>query len=184
MNVDLRFLHIGIDVSHVSSYQFNEPGKFEIVCQEDDELRALILVDYGHSTNTSEAEGATEMAAVRDTLLPLLYSHAAVMGITFGILFPVGAYMAYHYFTTVHIVLQAISMIGTVSGLVLVVVYVELTHEHHFRFPIHGVVGLALILLVLIMPFLRLHRRVREYHHKLGQIVAFFGMANVLLVST
>ena len=140
-----------------------------------------MLINVG---NTSTLENATKTVAVNDSLKPLLYSHAAVMGLTFGVLFPVGAYMAYHYFTTVHIIIQAISMLGTTFGFIVIIVYVEKTHSHHFQFPIHGVVGLALVLLILIMPFLHLHRRVKKYHHKLGQIVAFFGMANVLLVST
>lgn len=129
--------------------------------------------------NTSKNASET---AIDSKLEPLVYSHAAVMGITFGILLPMGAFLAYHYFAVVHIVIQVISLIAALVGLVIIVTYVEVTNKSHFQFPIHGVVGLALILLLLIMPFLRLHRRLREHHHKLGQIVAFFGMANVLLV--
>lgn len=166
-----------VDVSDTSSYQFNNPGTFEIVCQDNNELRAMINV--GNSS-----ENATHSEIIVDNkLMPLVYSHAAVMGVTFGVLLPIGAYMAYHYFVVVHVVIQIISIIAAMIGFVIIVTYVEVTHKTHFRFPIHGVVGLALILLVLIMPFLRLHRRVRQYHHKLGQIMAFFGIANVLLVS-
>lgn len=148
---------------------------FEIVCQEDSELRALINV-----TNTSQ--NASEIT-INSTLEPLIYSHAAVMGITFGVLIPLGVYLAYQYLAVVHIAIQVVSIIAALTGFVIIVTYVEVTHKRHFQFPIHGVVGLGLILLLLIMPFLQLHRRLREHHHKLGQIVAFFGMANVLLVS-
>ena len=169
----------GIDVSHTSSHQFNNPGNFGIVCQEDKELRALINV-----RNTSENASET---VIDSKLEPLIYSHAAVMGITFGVLLPIGAILAYHYFVVVNIVFQVISVIAALVGFAIIVTYVEITHKSHFRFPIHGVVGLALILLLILLlvitALLRLHRRLIEYHHKLGQIVAFFGMANVLLVS-
>lgn len=139
---------------------------------EDNQLRTLINVGNASANETA-----------RDVLKPILYSHAAVMGIVFGVLLPIGAYMAYHYFTIVHLVIQIISVIGALVGLVLVLVYAQLSHEQHFRFPIHGVVGLALVLLVMVAPFLRVHKRLTRYHRKLGQIVTFFGMANVLLVS-
>ena len=168
--------HTGIDVSHTSSYQFNEPGIFEIVCMEDDQLRTLINV--GNITMTS-----VKISTANEGLEPILYSHASVMGLVFGVLLPIGVYAAYHYFTILGIVIEVISVIGSLVGLVLIVVYAELSNNQHFRFPIHGVVGLALVLLLLVLPFLRVHRRVARYHRKLGQVVAFFGMANVLLVS-
>ena len=146
---------------------------------EDDQLRTLINV--GNVSTTLVELMANE--TTQDVLKPILYSHAAVMGIVFGVLLPIGAYMAYHYFTIVHLVIQVISVVGALVGLVLVVVYAQLSHEQHFRCPIHSVVGLGLVLLVLVAPVLRVHRRLTRYHRKLGQIVTFFGMANVLLVS-
>lgn len=112
----------------------------------------------------------------------MIYTHAAVMGITFGIALPIGAYLAYQYYVIAHFVIQLFSLIGGLTGLIVVVVYVELTHKRHIRFPIHAVVGLALLLLMIIMPALRVHKNLRNHHHKLGHIVVYFGMANVLLV--
>ena len=169
--------YTGIDVTESSAYQFNQPGVFEIVCQQDADLRALINVS--HVENFSEISSKTD----NNKLKPLIYTHAALMGTIFGVLLPVGAYLAYQYLAIVHIVIQAISLVGGLAGLITVVVYVELTHKHHIQFPIHGVIGLALLLLMLVMPFLRVHKNLRKYHHKLGHIVVFFGMANVLLVS-
>ena len=115
-------------------------------------------------------------------LKPMIYTHAAVMGTIFGVVLPIGAYLAYQYFAVAHFVIQVISVIGGLAGLVIVVTYVELTHQHHIQFPIHGVIGLALLLLMVVMPFLRVHKNLKKYHHRLGHIVVFFGMANVLLV--
>lgn len=112
----------------------------------------------------------------------MIYTHAAMMGTIFGVVLPIGAYLAYQYFAIAHFVIQLISVFGALAGLVIVVVYVELTHKHHIQFPIHGVIGLALLLLMMVMPFLRLHKKLKTYHHKLGHIVVYFGMANVLLV--
>ena len=112
----------------------------------------------------------------------MVYTHAAVMGTIFGVVLPIGAYLAYQYFAIAHFVIQLISLVGGLAGLVIVVTYVELTHKHHIQFPIHGVVGLALLLLMVTMPFLRVHKKLRKYHRRLGHVVVFFGMANVLLV--
>lgn len=112
----------------------------------------------------------------------MLYTHAAVMGTIFGVILPIGAYLAFQYFAVAHFIIQVISLIGGLAGLVIVVTYVELTHKHHIRFPIHGVVGLSLLLLMVVMPFLRVHKNLKTCHHRLGHIVVFFGMANVLLV--
>lgn len=146
---------------------------FEIACQEDRSLRALITVnDIGNTSETTN-----------DKLKPLLYTHVTLMGLVFGVLLPIGAYLAYHYFTIVHVVVQAISMLAALLGLIMVVVYVELTHGKHFQFPIHGAIGMGLLLFMLIMPLLRLHKTVKIFHPKLGHVIVFFGMTNVIVVS-
>ena len=66
----------------------------------------------------------------------------------------------------------------------MVVVYVELTSGEHYHFPIHGVLGLALLVAVLlVMPAFLLQKQWRTWHRRCGHVVAFFGMANVLVVS-
>lgn len=101
----------------------------------------------------------------------------------FGVLLPVGAFMAHHQVKLVHKVVQPLGLLLALVGLVMVIVYVQLTNGKHFRPLIHAVLGLALLILaVLGMPILLLKKQ-RTWHKKCGQIVVFFGMANILLVS-
>ncbi len=151
---------------------------FELACQQDGDLTARINVSY--LENASEASSNI----LDSKLKPMLYTHAAVMGTIFGVVLPIGAYLAYQYLAVAHFVIQVISLVGGLAGLVIVVTYIELTHKNHIQFPIHGVVGLGLLVLMVVMPFLRVHKNLKKYHHRLGHIVVFFGMANVLLVRT
>lgn len=155
--------------SSTSSFQFTEPGSYEVYCTEDTSLNASIKV--------------IEMQ-VEDPYRPLLYTHAALMGVTFGVLLPLGAFLAHHQKFTVHKITQPIGILLALAGFVMVLVYVSLSHGRHFRFLIHGVVGLALLLLTfLLMPTLLLHKPWHKWHKRCGHVIAFFGMANVLLVS-
>ena len=118
-------------------------------------------------------------------LRPLLYTHAALMAAAFGLLFPVAAYLYYQGVTLGYKILLPIAVIVALSGFVLVVVYVQLTSKDHFDYFIHGVVGVALLVFALLaMPVLLLHKKLRVYHFRLGHVVAFFGMGNILLVSS
>ncbi len=118
-------------------------------------------------------------------LLPLLYTHVALMAVAFGFLFPLAAFLYYHRISLAYKLLFPVALLLAVCGLVIVLVYVELTADKsHFGYPIHGVVGVALVaLVVVVMPLLLLHRKSRAYHFRLGHAVAFFGMGNILLVS-
>lgn len=153
----------------MTSYKFNTPGNYRIVCESDPSLQAVVIV----VTTTPH----------RQLFLPLLYSHAALMMAAFGVLLPVGGFLAHHQVKLVHKVVQPLGVLLSLVGLVLVVVYVQLTNGRHFRPLLHTVLGLALLLLAALgMPLLLL-RKERTWHKKCGQIVVFFGMANVLLVS-
>lgn len=147
-------------------------GRFLLSCEDDDEVSATIVV----------AEGPEEE---KDThLRPLLYTHAALMAAAFGVLLPVAAFLYYQGVTLGYKVLLPVVMVLALGGLVLVVVYVQLTSRGHFDYFIHGVVGVTLLVLIwLVMPLLLLHRKLRVYHFRLGHMVAFFGMGNILLVS-
>ena len=153
-----------------SFFQFTEPGSYEVYCTEDTSLNASVQVV------TMQAEGPYK---------PLLYIHAALMGITFGILLPLGAFLAHHQKFTIHKITQPTGILFALVGFIMVLVYVGLSHGRHFRFLIHGVVGLALLLLTfLLMPALLLRKPWHKWHKRCGHIIAFFGMANVLLVSS
>lgn len=133
-------------------------------------------------------------AAATTRYRPLLYTHAAVMGMVFGVLLPLGAFLAHHRVLLVHRVLQPIGLLLATVGLVLVVVYVELSGGKHFAHLVHGVVGLvlliaavlgmpALILLPMVKAVERKVKNMRTWHRRCGHVVAFFGMGNVLVVS-
>jgi len=153
-----------------------EAGSYEIYCTEDNSLRASVVVVNNTATETQDGPGQYS---------PVLYTHAALMGITFGILLPLGAFLAHHEKFLIHKVTQPTGLLLALIGFVMVIVYVSLAHGQHFRFLIHGVVGLALLLLaLLVMPALLLYKPLRKWHRRCGHVVAFFGMGNVLLVSS
>lgn len=116
--------------------------------------------------------------------IQLLYTHVAIMSAVFAVLLPVGAFLAYHQITLAHKITQPIGIVLSLIGFVMVIVYVQLSHGNHFRYLIHGVIGLALLIMVLfVMPLLLVTKCSRNWHHKVGHIIAFFGMGNILLVS-
>ena len=128
-----------------------------------------------------EVEGSAELTHLR----PLLYTHVALMAAAFGVLLPVAVFLYYHGVTLGYKILLPTAMVTAVCGLILVVVYVQLTSDDgHFRFLIHGATGVALVgLMVLGLPLLLLQKKLRVYHFRLGHVLAFFGLGNILLVS-
>lgn len=149
-------------------------GSFLLSCQDDEELAATIIVMEREETEEED----------KSHLHPLLYTHVALMAAAFGVLFPMAAFLYYHGVVLGYKILLPIAMLLALCGLVLVVVYVQLTSKEHFDFIIHGTVGVALLVLALLgMPLLLLHKKLRVYHFRLGHVVAFFGMGNILLVS-
>lgn len=157
-------------------YQFNTVGTYELSCEENSSIAvAIAVVDTMVDTECEDDDDAGQYGA-------LLYTHAGIMGLTFGILLPLGAFLAHHKQYLLHKITQPVGIVLALTGFVLVVVYVELSTEKHFRFLIHGVVGLGLMVTVfLLMPVLLLQKQWRKWHGRCGHVVAFFGMANVLL---
>lgn len=154
----------------VHSYQFSNPGTYQVVCHENASVNSTISV--------------SGLATVINKFSPLLYTHAALMAITFGFLFPIGGFLASINFTLVHKFMQPLGLVLASIGFVLVIVYVHLSQLTHFRFLIHSLVGLALMALVLFAMPLLLFQKSRAWHKRTGHIVAFFGLGNVLLVWT
>lgn len=155
----------------VTRHRFEEAGSFVLSCSDDEDVATTIVV----------AEPAKEEAENK-RLHPLLYTHVALMAAAFGVLLPVAAFLYYHGVSLGYKVLLPIVMVLATCGFVLVVVYVQLTSRKHFHYFIHGVVGVALVALVLLgMPLLLVHQKLRVFHFRLGHAVAFFGMGNVLL---
>ena len=153
---------------------------YKLFCEEEDNssnILATILVGNVSLSRSNETDRSQKY-------IELLYIHVAIMGAVFGVLFPVGAFLAYHQITLAHKFTQPIGIAMALVGFVMVVVYVQLSHGDHFRYLIHGVIGLALLIMVLfVMPLLLVSERSRKWHHKVGHIIVFFGMGNILLVS-
>ena len=78
---DITFFFSCLHTATTSFFQFTEPGSYEVFCTEDPSLNASVQVVE------MQSEGPYK---------PLLYTHAALMGITFGILLPLGAFLAHH----------------------------------------------------------------------------------------
>ena len=158
-------------------YQFNTVGSYQLSCEENSNFAVTIsVVNRTVDTECEEDDQAGRYGA-------LLYTHAGIMAISFGVLLPLGAFLAHHKQFLLHKITQPVGIVLALTGFILVLVYVQLSAEKHFRFFIHGVVGLGLMVLVfLLMPVLLLRKQWRKWHRRCGHVVAFFGMANVLLV--
>ncbi len=158
---------------------FEQPGTFEIYCTDDSSIRFEITVVDGMVQMSDDDDEDNERYKT------VIYIHAGLMAASFGILLPVGAYLAHHRVRLVHIITQPLGIIIAVSGFVSAVVYVELNDGNHFDELIHSVLGLVLVILaLLVMPVLLLHKKWQQWHKRCGHFIAFFGMGNVLLVST
>ena len=158
-----------------TTHTFETAGTYFLSCQErNTNISATVVVTDGENVPWG----------VKRHLRPLLYTHVALMAAAFAVLFPLAAFTHYHGLTLAYKVLLPLGMLLALCGLVLVVVYAELTRQKHFHFFIHGAVGLALLFLCLIvMPLLLLYKKLRVFSYRAGHVVAFFGMGNVLLVS-
>lgn len=167
----------------VDQYHFKSSGSFELFCSENNGISAAVIVVSENNTNHSICH-SIETEDESSDYKALLYSHAGIMGITFGILLPLGAFLAHHEKLLAHKIIQPTGIILALIGFVMIIVYVQLTTKEHFQFVIHGFVGLTLFLMVfLLMPFLLLKKQWRMWHRRCGHIIAFFGMGNVLVVS-
>lgn len=148
-----------------------------LICKDDASINATIVVRSRSNTTTREEVASNRFG-------PLLYTHVTIMAVTFGVLFPIAVFLQYHKISLAYKIILPITIGLAVCGFIMVVAYVQLAGRKHFGFLIHGVVGLVLLILtVLGMPLLLLHKKTRIYHFRVGHIVAFFGMAQVLLVS-
>lgn len=114
------------------------------------------------------------------------------MFVTFGIILPLGAFLASVKQLIAHVILQICGQIATTLGLILGLVYVQLNHGNlqHFS-QLHSIIGLFIIFLVLILqPFLKvissvklLKKEGKIWHKRLGIAVVFFGLSNIFIVS-
>lgn len=119
----------------------------------------------------------------------LIFTHAGLMAVTFGFLFPLGAIIASCKNRIAHIVLQICGQILVVVGLIVVIIYNELNHKMHFS-QLHSVVGLVIaVAAIMIQPFLKLlslsflKKYAKSWHKHLGIAIVFFGLTNIFMVS-
>ena len=104
------------------------------------------------------------------------------MILTFGVLLPVGAFMAHNRKHLVHKLMQPATTVLGLAGLALAVAYVQMTSRAHFRQTVHAVVGVVVLALTLATPLLLARVQWRRWHRGCGHIIIGLGIANVLLV--
>ena len=119
----------------------------------------------------------------------LVYSHAGVMAVAFGLLLPVGSLLANYKLVVCHIILQISGQILSLIGFVLALVYQQLNNRPHFS-QVHSIMGLCLIFMVVILqPVLKLislkflKKQVNIWHKRLGVASIFIGLCNIFIVS-
>ena len=184
---------------------FEEEGLYQLLCAGNcTPVATITVLEAGVANNTEAIEQLysqilnsstcpTEAPTTEPVLSELIYSHAGIMAITFGILLPLGALMANFQGKIVHIVVQIVGILLALVGLSLSIAYTELNDGIHFC-RVHAVVGLAIVIAALLFqPVLKLlvvtplrdkwKGYSRIWHKRLGVCIVFFGMFNVFLVS-
>lgn len=181
----LLFSHAVTD----QSYVFTTPGVYYLRCQGNCTLLANITVLQEGNANTSLLPTCTRQTRLNE----LIYSHAAIMAFTFGLLLPLGALLASCKIHLAHMIIQPLGLLLAVVGLALSVTYMTVNNKDHFQ-QLHSIFGFILILVAaLIQPVMRLlilapvkdawESRFSAWHKRLGVAIVFFGMSNVFLVS-
>ena len=178
---------------------------YQILCAGNcTPIATITVLEAGIANNTEAIEELysrilnsstcpTEPPAAEPVLSELIYSHAGIMAVTFGILLPLGALLSSFQWKIVHIVVQITGILMAVVGLSLSIAYTEVNDGIHFC-RVHAVVGLAIVIATLLFqPVLkllvvtRLSEKWKGYsriwHKRLGVCIVFFGMFNVFLVS-
>lgn len=180
---------------------FEEPGLYQLQCVGNCNPIAIITVlEAGVANNTEAIEelysqilNSSTCTTAEPLMSELIYSHAGIMAVTFGIILPLGALLANFKWKIAHIVMQIIGILLAITGLSLSVSYTELNHSSHFS-KLHAVVGLVIVIAALLFqPVLKLlvlaplkdnwKGYTRVWHKRLGVCIVFFGMFNVFLVS-
>ena len=168
---------------------FNTPGVYYLRCQGNCTLLANITVLQEDNANASLLPTCTSQTRLNE----LIYSHAAIMAFTFGLLLPLGALLASCKIHLAHMIVQPLGLLLAIVGLALSVTYMTVNNKDHFQ-QLHSIFGFVLILVAsLIQPVMRLlilapvkdawESRFSAWHKRLGVAIVFFGMSNVFLVS-
>lgn len=104
------------------------------------------------------------------------------MILAFGVLLPLGAFMAHNRRHLVHKLMQPATTALGLAGLALVVAFVQMTSGVHFRQTVHAIVGVVVLALTLATPLLLVRVQWRRWHRGCGHVIVGLGIANVLLV--
>ena len=168
-------------------YYFDEPGIYRLYCTSND----TELITSCNQPSTASALLTVSVKAVVKGLSynELVYSHAGVMAVAFGLLLPVGSLLANYKLVVCHIILQISGQILSLIGFVLALVYQQLNNRPHFS-QVHSIMGLCLIFMVVILqPVLKLislkflKKQVNVWHKRLGVASIFIGLCNIFIVS-
>ena len=183
-----------------SHYHFTREGKYYLTVTNVPSVRHTIVVverdivniteDYlqqqcvsvSREDNMATATDCDECMFKNDVSEGLLFSHASIMSVSFGILIPVGALLAANGSPFAHKVVQPGGIVLVLVGYGLVLAYLEVEEKGHFN-TVHSYVGFCLVLVIVLMPFIRLRKELHYVHKKCGVVIVFYGMTNVLLVS-
>jgi len=183
-----------------ASYQFTKKGVYHVKASNLSTYRHSIVVLEHDVNNITEEDIEQQCNSSTFEVEPLrsydcdkcsykesfseglILSHASIMSVCFGIMLPVGVFLATNGSPFAHKIFQPGGIILAMVGYGLVLVYIEVEEKKHFN-SIHAIVGFSLVLLTAVMPFLRLRKDLHYLHKKCGIIIVFYGMANVLLVS-
>lgn len=141
-------------------------------------------VSVSRDNNNMAAAGTDcdECTFKNDVSEGLLFSHASIMSVSFGILIPVGALLAANGSPFAHKIVQPGGIVLALVGYGLVLAYLEVEEKGHFN-TVHSCVGFCLVLVIILMPLIRLRKELHHIHKKCGVVIVFYGMTNVLLVS-
>lgn len=139
----------------------------------------------GDSNNTGGGAWAPEMNGMvcpwcdYTSYRHLIEVHAACMFSAFGVILPIGAFLAYTGFHKRHIFFQVTGVCVGVVGGIFAIVFVQKTTGHHLSNP-HHLMGVFILFLAAIVQPTAILKKNRAIHHKNGAAIIGFGLMNII----
>lgn len=131
----------------------------------------------GSGSNGTSIAVDTGLSAEVDELLTTI--HGFCMFTAFGVLFPVGGFLAYLGYHRQHIACQSCGLVVALAGACLSIVFT--TAGHRKVDNIHGVVGIALLVMTIIIQPVAIRLSWAPTHRRNGAAIALIGLSNCFL---
>lgn len=161
------------------SWTFNECGIHHYFCEIHPSMAGKVIVG-GVEADLSPA----------GSYHPFAIAHGSLMFIAFGAFLPFGGFLAVSGRMRAHYVCQITGLCMALAGFVMILYFNATVQKRHFG-HIHGVIGMVLISMAFVIQplavFLGFRKKLKSarmflsLHRRNGQMLVFFGIANVFM---